>query len=87
MPFLFKILILNGEKIMQTELVLNKDVKRIDKDDFAGMTALERVTILNPYLMLPEGAFRDCPQVTIRAHGGSFAEFYAKKYGFAFEKL
>ena len=72
---------------MQREILLDKDVKRIDAAYFAGMTELQRVTILNPMLMLPTDAFRDCPNVVIRAHGGSFAEFYAKKHGIPFEKL
>ena len=72
---------------MQTEILLDKDIKRIDASYFAGMTQLQRVTILNPMLMLPADAFRDCPNVIIRAHGGSFAEFYAHKHGIAFEKL
>lgn len=72
---------------MNTEILLGKEIARIDKNHFAGCTELQRVTILNPRMMLPDGLFRDCPQVTIHAHSGSFAEFYAKKNGLKFERL
>lgn len=72
---------------MQREILLDKDIKSIAADQFAGMTDLQRVTVLNPRLMLPADAFRDCPHVVIRAHSGSFAEFYAQKHGISFEKL
>lgn len=72
---------------METERILGKEINRIGKDYFAGCTELKRVTILNPRLMLPAGVFQDCHDVVIRAHAGSFAEFYAKQHGFLFEQL
>lgn len=72
---------------MQTEMILGKEIGRIGKDYFAGCADLKRVIILNPRLMLPAEVFRDCPNVVICAHGGSFAEFYAKQHGFTFERL
>ena len=69
------------------DLVLGKEVSRVTADTFSACENLERVTILNPRLMLPEGVFGAWPHVIIRAHAGSFAEFYAKKHGLKFEKL
>ena len=69
------------------DLVLGKEVSRVTADTFSTCEDLERVTILNPRLMLPEGVFGAWPHVIIRAHAGSFAEFYAKKHGHPFEKL
>ena len=34
-----------------------------------------------------DGIFDGCRDVTIRAHGGSVAEFYAQKHGLKFERL
>lgn len=69
------------------DLVLGKEVHRVTADTFSQGELPERVTILNPRLMLPEGVFAHCSDVIIRAHAGSFAEFYAKKHGHPFEKL
>ena len=69
------------------EILLEKGVRRVDPKQFEGIAEPLRVTILEPMLMLPNGIFEDCGDVTIRAHGGSFAEFYAKKHGLCFEKL
>ena len=69
------------------EIVLGKEVRKIGADDFAGQEQLKRVTVLNPMARIEDGAFRGCGQVTICAHGGSFAEFYARKHGLPFEKL
>ena len=69
------------------EAVFGKEIRRLTTAHLAEYRQLHRVTILNPMLMLPEGIFADHPHVIIRAHGGSFAEFYAKKHGHPFEEL
>ena len=72
---------------MLMEILLEKGVRRVDPKRFEGVTEPLRVTILEPMLMLPSGIFDGCEDVTIRAHGGSFAEFYAQKHGLKFERL
>ncbi len=69
------------------EILLEKGVRRVAPESFAGITEPLRVTILEPMLMLPKGIFDGCPDVTIRAHAGSFAQFYAQQYGLKFERL
>ena len=69
------------------EILLEKGVRRVDPKQFEGIAEPLRVTILEPMLMLPNGIFDGCGDVTIRAHGGSFAEFYAQKHGLEFERL
>lgn len=69
------------------EILLEKGVRKVEPKRFAGITEPLRVTVLEPMLMLPNNAFEGCGDVTIRAHGGSFAEFYAQKHGLKFEKL
>ena len=69
------------------EILLEKGMRKVEKERFQGITEPLRVTVLEPYLMFHEDAFAECTDVTIRAHGGSFAEFYAKKHGLKFEKL
>ena len=69
------------------EVLLEKGVRKVDRNRFAGITEPLSVTILEPMLMLPAGIFDGCDDVTIRAHAGSFAEFYAKKHGLKFERL
>ena len=69
------------------EILLEKGVRRVAPNAFAGINEPLRVTILEPMLMLPEGGFDGCVDVTIRAHAGSFAEFYAQKQGLKFERL
>ena len=69
------------------EVLLGKGVRRVDPKRFEGVTEPLRVTILEPMLMLPSGIFDGCEDVTIRAHGGSLAEFYAQKHGLKFERL
>lgn len=69
------------------EILLEKGVRRIDPKAFGDIHEPLRVTILEPMLMLPKGLFDGCEDVTIRAHEGSFAEFYAKQHGLKFERL
>ena len=69
------------------DILLEKGVRRVDPKQFEGVTEPLRVTILEPMLMLPNGIFEGFEDVTIRAHGGSFAEFYAQKHGLKFERL
>ena len=69
------------------EILLDKGVRRVDAKQFEGITEPLRVTILEPMLMLPSGIFEGCVDVTIRAHTGSFAQFYAQKHGLKFERL
>ena len=69
------------------EILLEKGVRRVEPNRFAGITEPLRVTVLEPYFTFPEDAFAGCNDVTIRAHAGSFAEFYAKKHGLKFERL
>lgn len=69
------------------EILLEKGVRRVASDAFMGINEPLRVTILEPMLMLPNGVFDGCADVTIRAHAGSFAEFYAGKHGLKFERL
>lgn len=69
------------------EILLEKGVRKVEPKRFAGITEPLRVTVLEPMLMLPNNAFEGCGDVTIRAHRGSFAEFYAQKHGLKFEKL
>lgn len=69
------------------EILLDKGVRRVDAKQFEGITEPLRVTILEPMLMLPKGIFDGCGDVTLRAHAGSFAQFYAQKHGLKFEKL
>ena len=69
------------------EILLDKGVRKVEASRFAGITEPLRVTVLEPMLMFPNGAFDGCGDVTIRAHAGSFAEFYAQKLGLKFERL
>ena len=69
------------------EILLKKGVRKVDAKQFAGIAEPLRVTILEPMLMLPDGIFEGCGEVTIRAHAGSFAQFYAQKHGLKFERL
>ena len=69
------------------EILLEKGVRKVEANRFAGIAEPLRVTVLEPYLMFSDDAFAGCADVTIRAHSGSFAEFYAKKHGLKFEKL
>ena len=69
------------------EVLLEKGIRKVEKERFQGIAEPLRVTVLEPYLMFPEDAFAGSADVTVRAHSGSFAEFYAKKHGLKFEKL
>ena len=69
------------------DILLEKGMRKVDGNRFRGITEPLRVTVLEPYLMFAEDAFAGCGEVTIRAHSGSFAEFYAKKHGLRFERL
>ncbi len=69
------------------EILLEKGVHHVEPNMFEGITEPLRVTILEPRLMLPADLFDSCADVTIRAHAGSFAQFYAQKHGLKFERL
>ena len=69
------------------EILLEKGIRKVEADRFRGIIEPLRVTVLEPYFTFPPDAFVGCTDVTVRAHAGSFAEFYAKKHGLKFEKL
>ena len=69
------------------EILLEKGIRKVEADRFHDITEPLRVTVLEPYFTFPADAFAGCTDVTIRAHSGSFAEFYAKKHGLKIEKL
>ena len=69
------------------EILLEKGTRKVEKERFHGIVEPLRVTVLDPYFTFPADAFAGYANVTVRAHGGSFAEFYAKKHGLKFEKL
>lgn len=60
-----------------------KGVRNIWVDTFSGCTKLSKIVLPNSVNMI-QGAFQNCPNLTICAPVGSYAERYAKKKGIPF---
>ena len=60
-------------------VVISEGVKGIGSVAFSGCTALEEISIPNSVTSIDCGAFYRCPNVTIHAPAGSYAERYAKE--------
>ena len=60
---------------------------RIARNAFKNCTALKDVTICSIFVEISNGAFDGCPNLTIHAPAGSFAEAYAKENGIPFEAV
>ncbi len=60
-------------------------VRTIPSDAFSRAVCLKSVTIPGSVTAIEDGAFVNCPGVTVRAPAGSFAEEYARNNGISFE--
>ena len=65
-------------------VVISEGVKGIGSVAFSGCTALEEISIPNSVTSIDCSAFYRCPNVTIHAPAGSYAETYAKENNIPF---
>ena len=65
-------------------VVISEGVKGIGSVAFSGCTALAEISIPNSVTSIDRGAFYKCPNVTIHAPAGSYAEIYAKENNIPF---
>ena len=66
-------------------MALPDGLTKIGDEAFSGCTGLTSVTIPAGVKKIDWSVFRDCPNLTIHAPAGSYAEEFAKKNNIRFE--